>query len=144
MGPSGGNETEVKIKTWRFESTWWTDKPARLIIRLLFGFVSDSVSVRKKWKYWDGNAVLVGRKPIYSIFRLSSRSYLIFHATTNVVSIITYIWSCPWISLRTGLVCIEFGHIILAWYPGMFQNERNKTTCLNLFVIFGCFCSFWM
>ena len=36
------------------------DKPARLIIRLLFGFVSDSVFVKlnkNENKYWDGNAV---------------------------------------------------------------------------------------
>ena len=43
------------------------DKPARPIIWLLLGFVSDSVFVNKYWvfvklnknenKYWDGNAV---------------------------------------------------------------------------------------
>ena len=37
------------------------DKPARLIIRLLFGFASDSVfsiwQTQPMYKYWDGNAI---------------------------------------------------------------------------------------
>ena len=39
------------------------DKPARLILRLLFGFASDSVSIWQTqpiYKYWDGNAVSRG------------------------------------------------------------------------------------